>query len=232
VKPGLCALMLLCAVACPTSVRAAKPPTAILLVAHGIPPESDFSDSVVLVMNNLGPAPVGIIVNRPSPIPVSDVFPDLKRLEQLRDRLYFGGPVELESVWFLLRATKPPEHSIQALDDLYLSADRELLRRLLSRDKPMDGLRIFIGHAGWAPGQLEHEIDLGAWNLERADADAVFNGGAERPWPDSGRSVHYREDDTRGMGPVVVDADGPLQAVGADTLHRTRLQVAREVRKE
>ena len=229
---GLCALVLLWVMAYPTSAGEARPLTAILLIAHGIPPESDFGDAVVLVMNNLGPAPVGIIVNRPSPIPVSDVFPDLKRLEQLHDKLYFGGPVELESVWFLVRATKPPEHSIQAMDDVYLSADRGLLRRLLSRDTPMDGLRIFIGHAGWAPGQLEHEIDLGAWNLERADADAVFNGRAERPWPDSGRSVRYREDDMRGMSPLVVDADGLLHAGRADSLQFASLQVAREVRKE
>jgi putative transcriptional regulator len=178
----LCALSLLWAVTCPTSAGE-RPVTAILLIAHGIPPESDFADSVVLAMNNLGPAPIGIIVNRPSPIPVSDIFPDLKGLARLRDKVYFGGPVELESVWFLVRATRRPEHSIQALDDLYLSADRELLHRLLSRDKPMDGLRIFFGHAGWGEGQLEHEIEQGAWTLERADADAVFSGRAEQPWP-------------------------------------------------
>jgi putative transcriptional regulator len=181
----LCGLLLLWLAAWPTSAGEVKPLTAIFLVAQGVPPESDFADSIVLAMNNLGPAPIGIIVNRPSPISVSEIFPDLKRLERLHDKVYFGGPVELESVWFLVRTTEPPEHSIQALDGVYLSADRELLHRLLSRDKPMDGLRIFIGHAGWAPGQLEYEISRGAWTLERADADAVFNGKNEQPWSPS-----------------------------------------------
>lgn len=181
----LCALLLLWGAAWPTATRAARPPTAILLVAHGIPPESDFADAVVLTLNNLGPAPIGIIVNRPSPIPVSEVFPDLKRLGRVHDKVYFGGPVELTSVWFLVRTTTPPEHSVQAVEDVYLSADSNLLRRLLSRDKPMDGLRIFIGHAGWAPGQLEEEIGRGSWVLEHADADAVFNGQSEQPWPSS-----------------------------------------------
>jgi putative transcriptional regulator len=178
----LCALLLLWMAAWPASAGEGRPLTAILLIAQGIPPESDFADSVVLTMNNLGPAPVGIIVNRPSPILVSEIFPDLKHLERVHDKVYFGGPVELDTVWFLVRAAKPPEHAIQAVDDVYLSADRDLLRRLLSRKKPMDGLRIFIGHAGWAPGQLENEIGQGAWTLERASADAVFNGKTEQPW--------------------------------------------------
>ena len=47
----------------------------------------------------------------------------------------------------------------------------------------MDGLRIFIGHSGWAPGQLEGEIARGAWMLEHADPDAIFNRKSEHPWP-------------------------------------------------
>jgi len=181
----LCALLLLWPATCPAASAEVKPLTAILLVAQGIPPESDFADSIVLVMNNLGPAPIGIIVNRPSPMSVSEIFPDLKGLERLHDKVYFGGPVELESVWFLVRTTVAPEHSVQALDGVYLSADRDLLRRLLSREKPMDHLRIFIGHSGWVPGQLEYEISRGAWTLERADADTVFSGKDEAPWSPS-----------------------------------------------
>jgi putative AlgH/UPF0301 family transcriptional regulator len=47
----------------------------------------------------------------------------------------------------------------------------------------MDGLRIFIGHSGWAPRQLEAEIARGDWTLERAKSDAIFNGKSEHPWP-------------------------------------------------
>jgi putative transcriptional regulator len=152
-------------------------------MAGGGLPDSDFADSVVLVMNNLAPAPVGIIINRPMPIPVSRLFPDLKHLVQVRDKVYFGGPVEFGSIWFLFRATTPPEHAIQACDGVYLSADRKLLFQLLGRDKPMDGLRIFVGHAGWAPGQLEAEIANGDWTIKRAEPEAIFSGKSEHPWP-------------------------------------------------
>ena len=172
VAGALCALLLLSGSSWPTSAADAKPLTAILLIARDDLPDSNFADSVVLVMNNLGPAPVGIIINRPMPIPVSRLFPDLKRLAQVRDKVYFGGPVDFGSVWFLFRAATPPEHAIQACDGVYLSADRQLLLQLLGRDNPMDSLRIFVGHAGWAPGQLEAEIANG-----RLDSQARRDGG-------------------------------------------------------
>jgi putative transcriptional regulator len=168
----------------PTSADNTKPLTTILLVARAELPDSNFKDSVVLVMNNIGPAPTGIIINRPTKVAVSSLFPDLERLTRLDDRLYFGGPVEFASVSFLLRADTPPEHAIHVLDGVYLSTDEELLRKLLGRDKPMDGLRIFIGHSGWAPGQLEAEIARGDWTLAPAEAGAIFDGKPEHPWPE------------------------------------------------
>jgi putative transcriptional regulator len=180
---ALCALLLLSGSARPTSAPDAKPLTAILLIAREDLPDSNFADSVVLVMNNLGPAPVGIIINRPMPIPVSRIFPDLKRLAQVRDKVYFGGPVDFGSVWFLFRAAKPPEHAIQACDGVYLSADQRLLLQLLGRDTPMDSLRIFVGHASWAPGQLEAEIERRDWTLKRAEKEGIFSGKSQHPWP-------------------------------------------------
>jgi putative transcriptional regulator len=179
----LAVLLLLVAAPRPTAAEDTKRLTAILLVAKGELRDPNFADSVVLVMNNLGPSPVGLVVNRPTEIPVARLFPDLKGLEQVHDKVYFGGPVDLESVWFLFRAVKPPEHAVQAVAGIYLSASRGLLVQLLGRDKPMDGLRIFIGHSGWAPGQLEAEIARGAWTLEHANPDSIFRRKSEHPWP-------------------------------------------------
>jgi putative transcriptional regulator len=179
----LCALLLIVGASRPTSADDAKPLTAIFVVARAELPDPNFADSVVLVMNSLGSAPVGIIINRPTQLTVSELFPELKRLAHLREKVYFGGPVDFGSVWFLFRAAKPPEHAIKALDGVYVSASRDLLLQLLGRAKPMDGLRIYTGHSGWAPGQLESEIARGDWSLERADSDAIFDGKPEHPWP-------------------------------------------------
>jgi putative transcriptional regulator len=157
--------------------------TGILITAQAAVRDPFFGDSVVLVLNNLGPAPVGVVINRPTPLTVAKLFPDLKGLAQLPDRVYFGGPVDFGSVWFVFRAPKAPEYAVRACEGVYLSASRALLLRLLGRDKPLQGLRIFSGHAGWAPGQLESEIGRGDWKLSRADPEAIFSGKPEHPWP-------------------------------------------------
>ena len=180
---ALCALLLLFATPWPSTADEAKPLTAILIRARAELPDPNFADSVVLVMNNLGPGPVGVIINRPTQLSLARLFPDLGHLAQQHDKVYFGGPIDLGSVWFLFRASTRPAHAIEACSGVYFSANRDLLLRLLNRDKPMDGLRIFIGYSGWGPGQLESEIARGDWTLERAESDAIFNRKSEHPWP-------------------------------------------------
>jgi putative transcriptional regulator len=176
--------LLLVATSSPALDRDTSPVTALLLVARAELPDPNFKDSVVLVLNNIAPVPAGVIINRPTNIPVSRLFPDLERLAQLDDKVYFGGPVEVASISFLFRADTAPEHAVQVMAGVHLSTERELLRKLLSREKPMESLRIFIGYAAWAPGQLEAEIARGDWTLSPASADAIFGLRSERPWPE------------------------------------------------
>src|SRR5690348_4345705 len=90
---ALFTLLLLFAAGSGGSAEGAKPMTAILITARSELPDDNFADSRVLVLNNLGPAPIGIIFNRPTKYPVAELFPDLeKRLERVHDKIYFGGP--------------------------------------------------------------------------------------------------------------------------------------------
>ena len=157
--------------------------TSILLVAQDVVSDPNFGGSIVVVMNNLGPAPVGIVVNRPMPLTVARLFPKLKRLAQVQDKVYFGGPVEFPTVWYLFRAKTAPASAIEVCDGVYVSSDEKFLRELLDRRNPMEGLRIFLGHAGWAPDQLQGEIEGGAWRPRQADAESIFNAKPVLPWP-------------------------------------------------
>jgi len=181
---ALCVFLLLLGVSWSSSADDAIPLTTILLVARAELPDSNFKDAVVLVMNNVGPAPGGVIINRPTRISVSRLFPDVESLQQLDDKVYFGGPVQVRFLSFLFRAATAPEDAIRVVDDVYISANRPLLTKLLARDKPMEGLRIFIGYSGWAPGQLEGEIARGDWTLKPADASTIFDRKSEHVWPE------------------------------------------------
>src|SRR5688500_9964809 len=77
-----------------TLAEDAKRLTALLLVSRAELPDPNFKDSVVFVTNQMRRAPVGVIINKPTKIPVSQLFPDLERLAGSDDRVYFGGPVD------------------------------------------------------------------------------------------------------------------------------------------
>jgi putative transcriptional regulator len=180
--------MTLAAGAAPKKPATSSPPagnslTSILLVAQGAVADPNFGGSIVVVMNNLGPAPAGIIINRPMPLTVSRFFPKLRHLARVKDKVYFGGPVEFGTVWYLFRAKTAPAAAIRVCDSVYVSSDEKLLFKLLSRPDPMQGLRLFLGHAGWYPGQLQMEIQGGAWTPKRADAGSIFNPEPLLPWP-------------------------------------------------
>jgi len=180
----LFALLLLIAISWPATADDAKPLTAILLIARGELPDPNFNGATVLVMNDIANGPLGLIVNRPTKVTVSQLFPDIRGGGHGDDSVYFGGPVELKTVSFLFRADAPPEHGVEVLDGLYLSRDLELLHELLQKPPAKATLRIFIGYAGWAADQLENEIARGDWTLAPATATAIFDAKPEHPWPE------------------------------------------------
>ena len=57
-----------------------------------------------------------------------------------------------------------------------MSSSRELLRELLCRENPVEGLRVFAGHAGWAPGQLESEVARGDSHLRQTSREETHHG--------------------------------------------------------
>jgi putative transcriptional regulator len=161
----------------------ADDPATFLVARDGLP-DPNFMNAVVLMTPLEGEGALGIIVNKPTRIPLSKLFPDVPKLANLDDRVFFGGPVSLQSVSFVFRADKAPEDALEIMKGVYLSSDNDLLRELLAREKPTESLRIFIGYAGWAPGQLESEVSRGDWHRVNADARSLFERRPENLWHD------------------------------------------------
>jgi putative transcriptional regulator len=70
---------------------------------------------------------------------------------------------------------------IRIIDGLYLSTSPDLLRRLLEPDPP-PRTRLVVGYSGWAPGQLEAELEASAWLMSDVDLDLIFNTPADQMW--------------------------------------------------
>lgn len=208
-------LVLLFGLALPTFGDDAQPMKSILLVARKNLPDPFFRDSVVLVTRSGGPAPVGVIVNHPTDVLLSRVVSDIERLRSRDETLFFGGPVLPEQLLVVFRAAVPPTAAIEVLDGVYMSLSRDLLRELLGRENPVEGLRVFAGHAAWAPGQLESEVARGDWHLVTADARMVLDMEPEKLWKELERRASA----------TTVRYESPAGAGHLDAYHSVRQQV-------
>jgi putative transcriptional regulator len=174
-------------------------PAAFFLVASPRITDPNFSETVVLILQHTPLATRGIIINRPLDVPLSRLMPDNETLEKVQRPVYFGGPVAIERLGFVFRAKQQHENAIHILDDLYLSADVSLLERVLQRKDSAREVRVYAGHAAWAPGQLEAEIERGSWFATTASPRYIFHEKPDDVWGEllkraSQRSVQAARD--------------------------------------
>jgi putative transcriptional regulator len=159
-----------------------EPANSVFLVANRRLIDPNFRQTVVLVTQHAGGSPVGVIVNRPTNLPLAKVFPENPKLAEEGDVVFFGGPVLPRLLVYVFRYQAEPKDSLRVLNDVYMSFNSELLADLLKRTRPTEGLRVFAGYSGWGPGQLQREIAQGDWYVVRADAETIFRWDPADVW--------------------------------------------------
>jgi putative transcriptional regulator len=145
------------------------------LVASEEMQDPRFKQAVILATPHHRGEVVGVVVNKPTEIAVSTLFPQSELKDEHSRQLYFGGPVSGQSLLFLIRSKKQPKASLRIFENVFLSADSKVLEQVLRHPRPFAGLRVFSGYAGWKPGQLEAEVKKGNWLLREADTEILFN---------------------------------------------------------
>jgi len=158
--------------------------SSIFLVARADMPDPNFRDAVILLVRPDSGPPVGVIVNRPTPIPIGGFFPEIDNIVRGDEKVHIGGPVQRQAVIFLFKADAKPEEAEEVLEGVYMASNRKLLHDILSGERKVDGLRVFLGYAGWGPEQLEDEIERGDWHVARSEARAIFDKPAGGLWPE------------------------------------------------
>jgi putative transcriptional regulator len=146
-----------------------------LVAAPGLQ-DPNFRRTVVLIIDHTASGTLGVVLNRPSEVPVRDVLPLWGPHATLPRALYVGGPVQRRAA--LCVAALPAGVDAERTDGMIkvrgslalidLEADPELMAPQLR------GLRVFAGYAGWGQGQLAREISRGDWVVVPALADDVL----------------------------------------------------------
>lgn len=179
--------------------QAAEDPLAngVLLVAKPELVDPNFREAVLLITQPVpGGGPLGVILNRPTEVRLSEAWPEAGAVPEQFDHLYAGGPVARNRIIFLVRSDERIESGLRVLDNVYLSGDPGLLKNIVAAEVKVKSLRAYAGYAGWAPRQLQAEIAAGGWYLIPADADTIFSADAAGLWQNlirriTLRSAHY-----------------------------------------
>ena len=159
------------------------PLTGRLLVATPKLEDPNFARSVVLLLDHDDDGALGVIISRPTTVPVADVLPAWSDLVSGPDVLFSGGPVATDSALAIAVLADRDDDVPVGWRPLYpgaglvdLDAPPELLSGMLT------GMRVFAGYAGWGAGQLEGEIAEGAWYVVPAEPEDLLDPDAESLW--------------------------------------------------
>ncbi len=157
----------------------------MLLVATPAIGDPNFAETVVLLLDvDDDGGSVGVILNRPTGLAVSEVLGGWGEVVDEPEVLFQGGPVETDGALAV---------ALRRSDDDGVLGMRAVVDRLalLDLDTPVelvgdeiDGLRIFAGYAGWGAGQLDREIEEGSWYVVPGIAPDVFRSDTSTLWRD------------------------------------------------
>ena len=155
--------------------------TGSILVANEKLGDPNFAHSVVLIVQfDEDNGAAGLILNRQTEVPVSRIFPKAKRAT--KDPIYMGGPVGVTGVQALLRLPEKADQAIKVVGDIYVTGAKELMEKSIASQADPSKFRLYVGYSGWAPGQLEAEIRVGAWSIISGNPRIVFDRDPQSLW--------------------------------------------------
>ena len=165
----------------PAASQQDDPPNGIFLAAKPGLVDPNFRQTVVLVTQARDYSTVGVVINRPTNLKLDRFLRGDPSGARYRDALYFGGPVMPQVIVALFRSEAAPQApAFHVLKGLYLSLHPENLRRLLEGDSAR--YRLYAGFSGWAPQQLQSEMQRDGWYVLPADVETIFRNNMEGLW--------------------------------------------------
>jgi putative transcriptional regulator len=149
----------------------------LLVAAPGLV-DPNFWRTVVLIGEHSEEGALGVVLNRTSETPVDEAVPELAELVDGIGDVHVGGPVQPSAVVVLADFAEPPDPEALVVESVgFLPAEVEP-----DALGPLRRARVYVGYAGWGPGQLDSELDEGSWIVEPALVDDVFTDEPDGLW--------------------------------------------------
>jgi len=138
-----------------------KPEKGGLLISEPFLPDPNFERTVVLLCEHNEDGSVGFVLNKPSILKFDEAIEDV---DGFSPTLYVGGPVQQDTLHFIHRSSDFMEGSLQVTEEIFWGGNYEQLIAMINNKTIVpEDFKFFLGYSGWAPGQLEEELEQKSW---------------------------------------------------------------------
>lgn len=132
----------------------------LLIAEPSIIGDVSFNRSVILLADHNIDGSVGFIINKPLKYTINDLVPDV----EATFKIYNGGPVEQDNLYFIHNIPELITNSIEISSGIFWGGDFELTKTLINNGRiKKDNIRFFLGYTGWDAHQLETEMQSHSW---------------------------------------------------------------------
>ncbi len=167
-----------------------------LLIAPPHLSDGNFTRTVVLMIQHDREGALGLVLNRPSTHPFSELWEKVRGGAcEREERLSLGGPVAGP---LMVLHGEPDAGDPEVIPGVFCCTDVARLEQLL--EESAAPMRFFAGYSGWGEGQLEGELQTGSWLTAPADVEHVFPPRADELWDDVFRKIVDDASRPEGLG--------------------------------
>jgi putative transcriptional regulator len=136
----------------------------LLIAEPSIIGDLSFNRSVVLLADHTDEGSVGFILNKPLKYTIKDLLPEI----DAKFKIYNGGPVEQDNLYFIHNVPHLIPNSIEISNGIFWGGDFELTKELINKGLiSKKNIRFFLGYTGWDSEQLETEMQSNSWILTK-----------------------------------------------------------------
>lgn len=160
--------------------KQARPNKGSLLLAEPFMDDPNFKRAVIILCEHNETGTFGLVINRTLDLSLGDVMPDL---EHFKSNLYYGGPCEQNTMHYLHRYGKLIDDCVNLGNGVFWGGHFDQIRYYINTGQiEPDGIRFYIGFAGWDPQQLHEEIKEKSWLIAESTYDYVFSERVTELW--------------------------------------------------
>lgn len=150
-----------------------------------------FQRTVVLLTEHFAKGSVGLVLNKPSQMSIKEFARQNSVILNAQGMVHLGGPVNTKALTMLHTNEWKCSNTMRINETISISSSPEILSQMAMGNVPKNW-RIFVGLCGWAPGQLQNELEGNhpynknlSWITATSNLDIIFNKNSNDQWTQS-----------------------------------------------